>query len=866
MPNQIISRWIYALVTLSLGVGRICAADDLQIYKDPKAPLDQRVDDLFSRLQPDEKLHLLSGTGFTTQPIERLGLPPMSMVDAGQGVRGGAKGNLGPATAFPAGVNMASSWDVDLIGRIGKAIAEEARNKGVGAQVLLGPAVNIHRSPLGGRNGEYMSEDPFLVARLCAAYIRGVQSTGVSACVKHYACNNEEGDRNTVDVRIGERALREIYLPAFEAAVKDGHVWSVMDSYNLVNGAHASANKYLLIDVLKKGWNFDGVVMSDWGAVHEPTVAQNGNDLEMPDGKFQSMDNLRKALKDGTLTQAAVDESVKRILRTVIRVGLLDNPPKPNASIVNSQEHQELALEAARGSIVLLKNENALLPLDRTKVNSIALIGESARNLQVGALGSPEVTPFFKIQIADGIGKIAGQGSNVNCIASRFDGPLPVTAANGEAGFDAEYFAGTKMEGAPAIKRVERQIDFDTEKSGWDRLPGKEFCVRWKGKLTVPTDGTYGILYSGEGIFSVRLDGKLVTEHRRRGPTWDRNEDVILKAAENNIIEIDYTHSPAPPNRNASDNAQAADRAAARLTWIPPTDDIYLDAIAAAKQADVAIVCVSTRGQEGEGHDRPSMSLPNNQDRLIHSIVAANKKTIVLLNNGTPVTMSGWIQDVPVVVETWFPGEEGGQAVGEVLFGDVNPSGKLPTTLAVNRSDYPDYRNFPGKDETVNYAEGIYVGYRHFDKKGIEPLFPFGFGMSYTTFDYKNVRLSQSELTPSGSVQASVDVTNTGKVAGSEVVELYVHDPNPKIDKPVRELKGFSKVSLDPGQTKTVAISISPRDLAYFDVPGKQWKADAGDYEIELGASSRDIRGKAMLRLTGDFTEAVPLSRDFVAQ
>jgi beta-glucosidase len=866
MTQQHIHLWLTCSLILTLSMTQICRADTPPTYLDPKAPLDQRVDDLFSRLQPDEKLHLLSGTGFTTQPITRLALPPMTMVDAGQGVRGGAKGNLGPATAFPAGVNMASSWDVDLIGRIGKAIAEEARNKGVGAQVLLGPAVNIQRSPLGGRNGEYMSEDPFLVSRLCAAYIRGVQGTGISACVKHYACNNEEDDRNTVNVKIGERALREIYLPAFEAALKDGHVWAIMDSYNLVNGAHSSANKYLLIDVLKKGWNFDGLVMSDWGAVHDPTVTQHGNDLEMPDGKFQTMDNLKKALKAGTLTQAAVDEAVKRILRTVIRVGLLDNPPKPDPSIVNSDEHQRLALEAARGSIVLLKNEGGLLPLDRTKVHSIALIGDSAKNLQVGALGSPEVIPFFKIQLADGIEKTASHGATVNCIASKFDGPPPVTAANGEPGVDAEYFTGTKIEGTPALKRVDRQIDFDTEKSPWDGAPSKEFSVRWKGKLTIPADGPYGILYSGEGIFAVKVDGKTITEHKRRGPTWDRNEDVFLKAADNHTVEINYTHTPPPADRNAAETSKPVDRAAAKLTWIPPTDDIYADAVKAAKQADVAIVCVSTRGEEGEGHDRPSMNLPNNQDRLIHSITAANKNTIVLLNNGTPVTMSGWVKEIPALVEMWFPGEEGGQAVGEVLFGDVNPSGKLPTTLAVARSDYPDYGNFPGKDGAVNYAEGIYVGYRHFDKNGIEPLFPFGFGMSYTTFDYKNVRLSQAELSPGGSVQASVDVTNTGKSAGEEVVELYIHDPNPKIDKPMRELKGFAKVSLDPGQTKTVAISISPRDLAYFDVAGKQWKADAGNYVIEMGASSRDIRGSAMLRLSADFTEAVPLSRGFNGQ
>jgi beta-glucosidase len=835
-------------IVLFISFTRLCLADQPPVYKDPKAPLEQRVDDIFSRLEPEEKLHLLTGTGFTTQPIDRLGLPAMAMDDAGQGVRGGPKDNLGPATAFPAGVNMASSWDLDLVGRIGKAIAEEARNKGAGAQVLLGPAVNIQRSPLGGRNGEYMSEDPFLVSRLCAAYIRGVQSTGVAACVKHYACNNEEVDRNTVDVKIGERALREIYLPAFEAAVKDGHVWSVMDSYNLVNGAHASANKYLLIDVLKKGWNFDGLVMSDWGAVHEPTVARDGNDLEMPGGKFVTIDNLKKALKDGTLTQATVDESVKRILRTVIRVGLLDNPAKPNANVVNSQDHQELALEAARGSIILLKNEGGLLPLDRTRVHSIALIGDSAKNLQVGALGSPEVKPFFTIQIADGISKLAGADVHVNCLATKFDSIPPVTAADStEPGFSAEYFEGAKLEGKPVLKRVDRTIDFDSGSLPWPGAPAKDFCVRWNGKLRAPTSGIYSLFFNADNVFHVKVDGQIEVEHKRKGPVSMASKDIQLKQGDH-ALEIEYFHS--------------GDHAAAKLTWIPPGEAPYADAAVAAKKADIAIICVSTRGTEGEGRDRPSMDLPNNQSELVKSVEAANKNTVVVLNNGTPVTMTDWIRQTPALVEMWFPGESGGQALAEILLGDVNPSGKLPTTLAESRSDYPDYGNFPGKDNVVNYVEGIYIGYRHFDKEIIAPLFPFGFGMSYTTFDYKNVRLSQSELTPSGSVQAKVDVTNTGKLAGAEIVELYIHDPNPKIDKPVRELKGFSRVSLDPGQTKSVVISISPRDLAYFDVSGRQWKADAGRYDVEIGASSRDIRGTAELRLREDFTEAVPLAQE----
>ena len=823
-------------------------------YKNKNAPLEERVADLLGKLTPDEKLLLLSGTGFTTQPIKRLGVPAMSMVDAGQGVRGGGGGTTGPATAFPSGVAMASSWDIDLLKRIGKAIGEEARNKGPGSEVLLGPAVNIHRSPLGGRNGEYFSEDPHLAARLGVAYIQGMQSTGTAACLKHYACNNEEQDRDFVDVNVGERALREIYLPAFEAGVKDGKAWTVMSSYNQVNGKHSSANPYLLIDVLKKGWGFDGLVMSDWGGVHETAVAQAGNDLEMPGRNLATPPKLKAALASGALTQAAVDESAKRILRTVIRTGLLDGPMHPNAGMVNSKEHQQLAYEAATKGIILLKNEGGILPLDRKTIRTIAVIGESAKNFQVGALGSPEVRPLNPpVQIVDAIVKAAGPGLTVNYAAGAAGGiPLPASAVTAPGtsthGFQAEYFDGVDLAGTPIFKRVENQIQLNTKNSPAPGVPTQNYSVRWTAKLTAPDTGTYSIAFSGDDGYRVFLDNKEIISSWKAGRISTISGLVDLKAGQIYDLRAEFF--------------QAKGDAIAKLDWTPPSSTPYADAVAAAKKSQVAVVCVSTHRGEGEGNDRGSLILPADQDMLVRSVAAANKNTIVVINNGTPVSMKAWIDTVPAIVETWFPGQEGGLALAAVLFGDVNPSGKLPDTLAVNREDYPDNGNFPGKDGHVNYAEGIYVGYRHFDKRGIAPLFPFGHGLSYTTFDYKNLKLSQPELKPDGSVQVSVDVTNTGKREGAEVVQLYVHDDKPQIDKPVRELKGFSKIDLKPGETKTATFTLTPRDLAYFDVPGKQWKADAGTYDIEIGASSRDIRQKAPLALGEVFTEKVPLSQD----
>jgi len=820
---------------------------ETSLYQDASAPLEQRVDDLFGRLTPDEKLALLGGTGFTTQPIPRLGVPAMAMADAGQGVRGGQDSTTGPATAFPAGVLMAATWDTNLLRQIGQAIGEEARNKGSGVQVLLGPAVNIHRTPLGGRNGEYMSEDPYLAARLAVPYIQGMQGAGISACIKHFACNNQEGDRMEVNATVSERALREIYLPAFEAGVKEGKVYSVMSSYNRVNGRHASANPYLLTEILKKEWGFDGLVMSDWGGVHETDVVQAGNDLEMPNGRNMSVGKLKAALADGSVTQAAVDDSVHRILRTVIRVGLLDGPMHPDAALVNSPAHQQLALDAAEAGIVLLKNRGNVLPLEAGRTKSIAVIGDVADKMQWDALGSPEVKPLHKVEFLDGIKARAGSVTIDYVPVGNEGEALPasvVTTPDGTAhGFKAEYFKNRNLEGEPALVRTDTNIDLQSPRRPASGFPRTNFSVRWTGTLTAPASGNYGFTFTGDDGFRVFLDGTNVMDHWMEGAATPITVETNLVAGKTYDLRIEYF--------------QAGGGFTARLNWEPPGKSLEEQAVEAAKKSDAAIVCVSTRRMEGEGNDRPSMDLPANQAALIRAIAAVNKKTIVVLNNGTPVTMDDWLAKVPAVVEAWLPGQEGGTALAAILFGDVNPSGKLPDTLAVKRGDYPDANNFPGTNNEVNYAEGIYVGYRHFDQAGIEPLFPFGFGLSYTTFGYANLRLSQPELSPDGSLTASVDITNTGKRAGEEVAELYVHDPKPQIDKPVRELKGFAKIALQPGETKTVQFTIQPRALAYFDTPGHQWKADAGDYEIQIGASSRDLRQTARLHLNADYTAKV---------
>ncbi len=838
---------LFVLPLLICFSGRELAfGEETPIYKQALAPLEKRVGDLFDRLTQDEKLSLLGGTGFTTQPIPRLGVPAMAMVDAGQGVRGGSQSTLGPATAFPSGVLLGSTWDTHLLRRIGEAIGVEARNKGSGAQVLLGPAVNIQRSPLGGRNGEYFSEDPYLSARLGVAYIQGMQSAGVAACLKHFACNNQETDRNDVNAVVSERALREIYLPAFQAGVQEAGVWTVMSSYNLVNGHHASANRYLLTDVLKNEWGFDGMVMSDWGGVHETTAVQAGNDLEMPAGEHMSLPKLKAALAQGSVTQAAVDDSVRRILRTVIRVGLLDGPMNREPGQVNSHAHRQLAREAAEQGIVLLKNDRDLLPLNDRRVRSIAVIGQAATHLQFGALGSPEVKPLHKVEFLEGI-KTRARGIAVTYVPTELASePLPVSAVTPPGnpntnGFQAEYFTNRDLQGEPALKRVESAIEIENPTLPAPDFPNTDFSIRWTAQLTAPEDGDYTFTFSGDDGFRVFLDGKRLIDHWVAGPETPVSGEVKLQAGKAYDLRVEYF--------------QGGGHYVGRLHWRRLQQSPFAEAVAAAKKADVAIVAVSTWREEIEGRDRPSMELPYLQGELIRAVATANKRTIVVLNNGAPVAMNEWVKAVPAVIETWFPGQEGGAALAAILFGDINPSGKLTETLAANRFDYPDAANFPGQNHQVRYEEGIYVGYRHFDKAGIQPLFPFGHGLSYATFRYQQIKLSQTEMQPDGSVTASVKITNTGKRAGAEVVQLYIHDPRPEIDKPVRELKSFAKVALQPGESKTVAFKIAGRDLAYFDESGKQWKARAGLYEMQIGASSRDIRQRAVLKLDDSYAE-----------
>ena len=711
-------------------------------YKNASLPVDRRVADLLSRMALEEKAAMLSGSGWMeSAPIGRLGIPAIKMADGPMGVRSwlgssaitsGANAAKIETTSFPSGIDMAATWDPDLVGKEGQAIAQEV--KALGRDMILGPTVNINRQPLWGRNFEGYGEDPYLSGRLAIAYVRGVQGEGVIPSVKHFDANNEEYERHRIDAIIDERALHEIYLPAFKAAVQQGGAWNVMSAYNKVNGVHCAESEFLLRDILQKEFGFKGFVVSDWGSTYSTAPTVNaGMDLEMPGGPpmqawlknprtlesgngdgWLTADKVIAEVKAGHITEATLDDNVSRILRVIFLSGIFDHPHVATGEdTIDTPAQQAIARQGATEGIVLLKNEGNLLPIDPAKIHSIAVIGPNAAVARTGGGGSSLVRPKYAIAPLDGIRERAHS--------------MQVT-----------YTLGVGMEG--------------------------------------------------------------------ENPANDT------------------------PEARAASIKEASDLAA---------------------KADVAIVVVGRYSKlESEGFDVKTMDLPAGQDDLIEAVEKANPHTIVVLNTGDPVTMTRWIAQTPALLDMWYGGQEGGHALAAILFGDANPSGKLPVSFPKRLEDSPAYGHYPGENLKVDYAEGIYVGYRYFDTKNVDPQFPFGFGLSYTTFELSALKVTPGKWTGDKPAQVSIKVRNTGSRPGAEVVQLYVHDGHSKIDRPVHELKSFARVQLDPGQWKIIFFELDRAAFSYWDPTTKQWTADPGQFEIQVGASSRDIRLRAPLILT----------------
>ena len=724
MPNNVLIKTlagVCALAAVACGGGQQ-PRSDVAVYLDESQPIEKRVEDALSRMTLEEKVAILHAQSkFSSAGVPRLGIPEVWCTDGPHGIRpevlwdewDQAGWTNDSCTAFPALTCLAATWNPEMSALYGKSIGEEARYRE--KDILLGPGVNIYRTPLNGRNFEYMGEDPYLSSRMVVPYIEEVQKNGVAACVKHFALNNQEAHRHGIDVEVDDRALNEIYLPAFKAAVQEGGAWAVMGAYNKYKGEQCCHNRYLLNDILKRDWAFDGVVVSDWGGTHDTKqAAENGLDMEFGSwtdglswGASNAYDNYYLAapyldmLRKGEASTATLDDKARRVLRLIFRTAM--NTRKPFGSL-NSPEHLAAARRIAGEGMVLLKNEGGVLPIDLGRAKTIAVVGENAIKMMTVGGGSSSL----KVR--------------------------------------HEY---TPLEGIRAAAAGKAEVIYERG---------------YVGDVT----GDYNGVKTGQDLSESRSEAQLIA-----------------------------------------------------------------DAAAAARKADAVIFVGGlnkSNHQDCEGDDRLQYGLPYAQDKVIGALAEANPNLAVVIVSGNAVAMP-WIDRVPAVLEAWFSGSEAGNALADVVFGAVNPSGKLPFTFPVRLEDNSAHAlgEYPGTDK-VTYNEGIFVGYRWHDKEQLKPLFAFGPGLSYTTFDITNVQADRTTLAANGRIRVSADVTNTGSRPGAEVVQLYIGDEESSLPRPVKELKGFQKIALDPGQTQTVTFEITPDMLQYYDDARGAWVAEPGAF------------------------------------
>ena len=800
------------------------------------AKTEARAEGLLKQLTLEQKIDLIGGIDdFYIRDIKQIGLRRLRMADGPIGVR-----NYGPATTF-GGIGLAATWDAELVQRMGAVIGQDARARGV--HFMLGPGVNIYRAPMCGRNFEYFGEDPFLASRTAVAYINGLQSQGVSATIKHFMGNNQEFLRHDADSVIDERTMREIYLPTFEGAVKEAHVGAIMDSYNLTNGLHMTQNGYLNNEVAKKEWGFDGIIMSDWDSTYDGVAAANGGlDLEMPSGKFMNRATLLPAVRSGRVSEATIDDKVRRILRTAIRFGWLDREQTDLSIPVLNMEGRKVALDGARSAMVLLKNDGNLLPLDKSKIKSVAVIGPDAYPAQVVGGGSAGVRPFAAISYLEGIAQYLGDQAKtyyargIQSLGEMADATSFTTDDGGEqAGLTVEFFNNPSLSGSPALRRTDQHINGN---HGFgDGVNQNEVSARWTGYFAPSSPGEHLLFVQGpgeEGGYRLYLDDKLVIDNWQRVNARVSQARLPITAGPHKIRFEYFVHgSWGGPS--------------VKVGIIRPNTVVQDAAKDLASRADAVVVAVGfDPDSESEGGDR-TFQLPPAQDELIREIAAVNRNTIVVITSGGAVDMNAWLEHVPALFEAWYPGQEGGTALAQLLFGEYSPSGKLPVSFerrwednAVHDSYYPK-----GGEKKSVYTEGVFLGYRHFDRTGIKPLFPFGYGLSYTSFAYQNLKLSPSA---DQGVTVSFEVTDTGSRPGAEIAEVYVGEPHSGIPRPVKELKGFVKVFLKPGETRTVSVPLGSRAFSYYDVKQHRWTEDAGEFNVMVGRSA------AQIELTGHTT------------
>jgi len=796
------------------------------------------INDLIGQMTVEEKVSLCLGGGQSKfQDVPRLKLPAMVCTDGPRG----PKSLTTFTTAFPCGVAFGSTWNPELIERAATVMGKETR--ACGATMLLGPGINIQRDPLGGRFFEYFTEDPLLNSALTVAYVRGLQSQKVAACLKHFACNNREENRNNYMSMVSQRALNEIYYPAFKAGVQEGHAWSVMTAANGVNGDLCSDSKALLNDTLKGQWGFDGIVLTDWCNTRSTEKAAfAGLDVAMP-YRANSLfgQPLLDAVKNGRIPESIVDDKVRRLLRTMDRVGLLDGIPPKQGAEINTPEHYATSRLVAEESLVLLKNERQVLPLDVSRIHKLLVVGPNAdqRFCLAGLGGSSWQESAYENTPLQGIRRAVGKDTEVQLFSTDDLGGFELVPSesvkqkDGKGGFMASYFKGGESQ--PVLQRAESQINFlwEMRSPDMDKISPDHFRAEFSGEIIPPVTGTYTLrLTTGGGSAAAYVNpgggAPLTVADATKGRPVG-TATVQLEAGKPFYIRVEYR--------------KVTGDAACSLEWALPTDEkkmaaAYAKLGDAAKSADAVLVFAGIdHSLDSEGRDRTDMHFPKAQELLIKHVAQANPTTIVTLINGSPLELGGWLDEVPAVLEAWYPGMEGGTAIANVLFGKVNPSGKLPFSWPKQLADAPSQAIGKQNSDRVDYLEDILVGYRYFDTKNVAPQVPFGFGLSYTTFGYDRLSVKAD----GDKVRVGFELKNTGKVAGAEVAQLYVAPAGSPVERPKHELKGFKKVFLQPGETKTVELDLNRSAFAYFDEAKNDWVVAPGKYEIQVGGSSRDL-------------------------
>ena len=810
--NPFLLTLFFVATTMALLPATTCA----QVI-DKNAEL--RAKEIVSKMTLREKIDYISGeTSFSLRAIPRLGIPRILLADGPQGIR-----NHAPhSTLYPSGILTAATWDRSLARLVGEGLGLDSRARGVG--ILLGPGVNIYRSPMCGRNFEYFGEDPYLSSEVASQYIQGVQSKGVIATIKHFAANNQEWNRHHASSNVDERTLHEIYFPAFHKAIEEAHVGAVMNSYNLLNGVHATENEWLNVHVLRNSWGFRGLLMSDWTSVYSVVhTANHGLDLEMPKGRYFNYENLSSAIENGVVTENTINLKVQHILQSLIAFGLLDREQKDASLPLDNPETREMALQIARGGIVLLKNEDRLLPLQGTT----AIVGENANVCTTGG-GSGNVSPFHSTTLVEGMKALRRKTIMLtdDVIFDDISKYVYADEAMTCQGYKAHYFKNQQLNGIPDSTSIEHEIAHEWRSAAVGAgFPHDHFSVRWIFYYQPDQDGQLRVSLGGDDGYRIFVNDSLLTGDWGNHSYSSREQTFHVKKGVKYCFRLEYFDNISDAFINCNIRLLNEKRLNEGL-----------------KKADNVVYSTGFNSNiEGEGFDR-RFALSDYQENMIQALSKTNKNLVVVLNAGGGVDMSRWLSSAKAVVMAWYPGQEGGTALAEILTGKLSPSGKLPISMECKWEDNPCHNSYYANDDSheqtsVNYSEGVFIGYRGYDKSGIKPLFPFGFGLSYSSFSYSNLSLLKTDH----GVDVAFDLKNTGKYDAAEVAQVYVSDVESSVPRPMKELKGFEKIMLKKGETQRVTIHLPTDAFKFYDIDKHGFVLEPGLFNIMVGGSSDSL-------------------------